>query len=91
MKLGLITGTVTATVKEPQLTGLKLLLTDVIDANGKVLEPAIVAVDTCGAGIGDRVLIVSGSAARMPSAVAGVPIDNSIIAVVDDVVNTETS
>lgn len=85
MRLALVTGTVTATVKDPQLVGQKLLLVDVVDAKGKVIQPALVAVDTCGAGVKDHVLIASGSAARMPAAVAGRPIDNSIIAIIDHV------
>lgn len=91
MKLATVIGTVTATLKDPQLVGLKLLLTDVIDAQGKVLEAAVVAVDTCGAGQGDRVLIASGSAARLPAAVVGRPVDKSIIAVVDDVSSAKSS
>lgn len=91
MRLALVTGTVTATVKDPQLVGMKLLLTDVIDGSGNVLDQALVAVDTCGAGKGDWVLIASGSAARMPASVAGKPVDYTIIAVVDDVSTAKSS
>lgn len=85
MKLAKVTGTVTATAKDERLVGLKLLLTDLIDSKGKVLRPACVAVDSCGAGVGDTVLATSGSAARMPAGLATVPIDLTIIAVVDRV------
>lgn len=85
MRLGKVTGTVTATAKDPGLVGGKLLLTDVIDGRGKVLEPALVAMDTVGAGVGDTVLIVEGSAARQPAPVASLPVDASVIAVVDRV------
>lgn len=85
MRLGLVTGTVTATTKDAQLVGSKLLLTDIIDGSGKVLIPAIVAFDTVGAGVGDQVLLAEGSAARLASSASTVPVDASIIAVVDDV------
>lgn len=85
MKLARVTGTVTATAKDAQLVGLTLLLTDVIDGKGKVIDPACVAADTCGAGVGDMVLIVQGSGARLPAQTTGVPLDATIIAVVDSV------
>ena len=85
MKLARVTGTVTATAKDPQLTGLKLLVCDVVDGAGKVLEPATVAADTVGAGLGDQVLIATGSAARLPVQTTGVPIDAVITAIVDRV------
>jgi len=90
MKLGLVTGTVTATAKDAQLVGSKLLLTDIIDAAGEVLVPATVAVDTVGAGVGDRVLLAEGSAARLASNASALPVDASIIAVVDDVTVAQT-
>lgn len=91
MKIGIVIGTVTATIKNPQLVGMKLLLTNVVDENDTVLEAAIVAVDTCGAGVGDKVLLTTGSAARMPESVAGKPVDNSIVGVVDAITTAKTS
>lgn len=85
MQLGKVTGTVTATAKAPPLTGQKLLLLDLVDAGGTVQAPSLVAADTVGAGVGDTVLVTSGSAARMAGNLASAPIDLSIIAVVDRV------
>ena len=85
MNLARVTGTVEATAKDPALAGHKLLVCDVVDGEGAVLEAALVAVDTSGAGVGDTVLLTRGSAARMPTAVAGSPVDATIIAVVDNV------
>ncbi|MFT4725911.1 MAG: ethanolamine utilization protein EutN [Granulosicoccus sp.] len=85
MRLANVIGTVIATSKDAQLVGSKLLLTNVVDSNGKVIEPSIVAVDTVGAGVGDKVLLVEGSSARIPSAVASMPVDACVIAVVDTV------
>ena len=85
MKIARVIGTATATVKADGLAGLKLLIVDVEDAHGKVLDPSRVAVDTVGAGRGDLCLMVEGSAARIPSAVAGVAIDAALIAILDHV------
>ena len=85
MKLARVTGTVEASVKDPSLAGKTLLLTDLIDGAGDVLVKAFVAVDACGAGVGDQVLVTFNSAARMPSGAAGAATDATIIAVVDRV------
>lgn len=85
MNLARVTGTVEATAKDAALAGHKLLLCDVVDGAGAVLEAALVAVDTSGAGVGDMVLMTRGSAARIPAAAAGAPVDATIIAVVDNV------
>jgi ethanolamine utilization protein EutN len=85
MKLGRVTGTVEATVKDATLTGRKLLLVDLVDGADAVIDAAHVAVDSCGAGVGDQVLITFNSAARMPADTAGAPIDAAIIAIVDRV------
>lgn len=83
MKLGKVSGTVTATAKAERLTGHKLLVVDVIDAKGKVLEAACVAPDTVGAGVGDTVLLTEGSAARMAAGLGSAPVDLAIIAIID--------
>ena len=85
MQIGLVKGTLTATAKAERLTGLKLMVVDVIDAAGKVLTPSCVAADTCGAGVGDGVLLTQGSAARMAQGLSSAPVDLAIIAVVDRV------
>ncbi len=85
MRLALVTGTVTATSKDAALVGATLLLTNIIDSKNKVIDAAVVAVDTVGAGVGDKVLLVQGSSARLPSATASSPVDATIIAVVDTV------
>ena len=85
MRLARVIGTVTATAKDAQLTGFKLLLCDIVDGGGKLLEPAVVAADTCGAGVGDTVMITQGSGARLPAGLAGVPVDASIVAIVEHI------
>jgi len=85
MKLARITGTVTATVKDPKLAGLTLLAADIEDGEGAVLEKAVVLADACGAGVGDHVLAVAGSAARIAARTAGLPVDMVAAAIVDHV------
>lgn len=85
MKLARVTGTVTATAKEAQLVGLTLLLVEYVDGAGKVTDPACVVADTCGAGVGDTVLVTHGSAARLPAQLSGAPVDAAITAIIDRV------
>lgn len=85
MRIAIVRGSLTATVKNSQLSGLKLLVTDVVDADGNVLEASLVAVDSLGAGRGDRVLLTLGSAARIPTEVAGLAIDATTVAIVDEI------
>lgn len=85
MLLAKVTGTVTATAKDARLSGHKLLIADLVDGGGRVLAPGQVAVDTVGAGAGDTVIVTSGSAARMAAGLSTLPVDLSIIAIVDRV------
>ncbi|MFK7875623.1 MAG: EutN/CcmL family microcompartment protein [Paracoccaceae bacterium] len=85
MQLGLVRGTVTATAKAERLTGLKLLVVDIVDSAGKLISADHVAPDTVGAGTGDTVLMTKGSAARMATGLSAAPVDLAIIAVVDRV------
>ena len=85
MRIARVTGTATATVKDPALSGATLLVVDVEDGAGAVLEKSIVVADACGAGVGDMVLIALGSAARMPAGAAGAPVDATAVAGVDRV------
>ena len=64
MLVGTVVGNVWATHKDATLEGLRLLLVQPMDAHGKGTAETIVAVDPMGAGIGERVLVVFGRAAR---------------------------
>ena len=52
---------------------------------GKDEAGYVVAVDTVDAGVRDRVLIVTGSSARMASGLKDSPVDAAIVGVVDTV------
>jgi microcompartment protein CcmK/EutM len=56
-----------------------------IDPYGKVDGGYLVAVDTVDAGVGETVLVVSGSSARMASGMKDCPVDAAIVGVIDHV------
>lgn len=85
MKIARITGMVTATVKDPKLSGLTLLVADIEDGTGGIIEKSVVLADACAAGVGDLVLVVSGSAARIPARTGGLPVDMVAAAIVDHI------
>ncbi|MBN2725441.1 MAG: EutN/CcmL family microcompartment protein [Deltaproteobacteria bacterium] len=84
MLLARVVGNVVSTRKAEVMIGSKLLIIEPVDfkkqkADGKPL----VAVDTVGAGIGEIVLVVQGSSARLTETTKERPADASIIAIVD--------
>jgi microcompartment protein CcmK/EutM len=85
MQLAFVLGSVTATAKTESLLSHKLLVVQPQDPAGSDTGPAEVAVDTVGAGPGDRVLIVRGSAARQPPESRAAATDLTIVAIVDSV------
>lgn len=89
MILAKIIGTVVATRKDEGLVSHKLLVARPISPRGKAEGGYLVAVDTVDAGVGETVLIVSGSSARMASGLKDRPVDAAIVGVVDAVEITE--
>lgn len=83
MLLGRVVGTVVASRKEEELTGLKLLLVRGADAEGKASGSLVVAIDAVGAGVGEVVLYCSGSSARQTKVTKDRPVDATIMAIVD--------
>lgn len=85
MQLARVIGTVVATRKDPRLEGFKLLVVRLQSPGGKDEAGYVIAVDTVGAGVGERVLIVQGSSARMARDAQDKPIDAAIVGIVDTV------
>ena len=85
MILARVVGTVVATRKDDRLMGTKLLLVRQVDPRGKDEASYMVAVDTVDAGGNDKVLIVTGSSARMASGLKDCPVDAAIVGVIDSV------
>ncbi|HEX2454771.1 MAG TPA: EutN/CcmL family microcompartment protein [Vicinamibacterales bacterium] len=85
MILAQIVGTVVATRKDERLVSNKLLIARPMDPRGKPEGSYVVAVDTVDAGVGETVLIVSGSSARMASGLKDCPVDAAIVGIVDNI------
>lgn len=71
-----------ATRKDEALVGLKFMAVKII--GGKDEGKLIIAVDTIGAGIGERVLICQGSSARRMPNLESAPVDATIVGIVDE-------
>lgn len=85
MQIARIIGSAVATVKDPKLTGLKLLVAQKATPDDKVYgEPFLVA-DTVGAGEGELVILVEGSSARKTLKTADAPVDAVIIGILDSI------
>src|ERR1041385_4966070 len=71
--------------KEPRRVSNKLLVARPMDPHGKSEGNYLVAVDTVDAGVGETVLIVSGSSARMASGMKDCPVAAGTVGIVDTV------
>src|SRR5262245_47015393 len=91
MFLARVTGSVIATQKLAAMTGRKLLTVEPLRVEPEQRDRLVgtgrtfVCVDTVGAGLGELVLIVQGSSARMTPETEKLPVDCTIIGIVDSV------
>ena len=83
MQLARVIGEVVSTVKDANLTGTKLLVLQPLDANGGNAGRTVVALDSVGAGRGERVFFVRGREAAFPFYPAEPPADATIVGIVD--------
>lgn len=97
MRLATVLGQVVATVKDPGLDRFTLLVVqDGIPVDGPVGPPtgtAYVAVDLVGAGVGELVLVVGGSTARLAASAAtgtDCPTDQAVVGIADSVIERGT-
>lgn len=99
MRLATVLGQVVATVKEPGLGRFTLLVVQDGSPADDGADPAppgrppYVAVDLVGAGVGELVLVVGGSAARLAAgAAAGAdcPTDQAVVGIADTVIERGT-
>lgn len=84
MIIGIVIGHVWATRKEETLNGLKFMVVQRVDVAGNSEHESFVAVDCVGSGIGERVLIVTGSQARKAGGINDAPVDAAIVGILDD-------
>jgi len=78
-----VIGTIVSTQKEKSMEGLKFMLLQQVDMEGRETGGQVVAVDAVGAGIGEYVLYASGSSARQTVATDKKPVDAVIMAIID--------
>ena len=82
MIIGKIIGSVVSTRKNEKLVGSKFMIVETCADTGEYKR--IVAVDNVGAGIGEMVLVATGSAARVGCDKNSAPIDAAIVGIIDD-------
>ncbi|MCL1997125.1 MAG: EutN/CcmL family microcompartment protein [Defluviitaleaceae bacterium] len=88
MIIGLVVGSVVSTQKDESLVGYKLLVVQQLNIKGEVVSNKdMVAVDFAGAGVGDKVLLSSGSSARQSARKEKAPIDLAIVGIIDTMEN----
>ena len=86
MLIAKVIGTIVATRKHELLVGSNIQVVQPLECSGN--EPngdPFVAVDAVGAGVGERVIIVRGSGARLAVDNDQCPVDATIIGIIDQV------
>lgn len=83
MQLARVIGDVVATIKDANLTGLKLLVLQPITASGEGVGRTLVALDSVGAGVGEHVFFVRGREAAFPFYPGEPPADATVVGIVD--------
>ena len=79
MILAEVIGTVVSTQKEASMQGLRFMLVQPVNLDGKATGASVVAVDSVGAGLGEMVMYCTGSSARQTQATNNRPCDAVII------------
>lgn len=82
MIVGKVVGSVVATRKNEKLLGSKFMIVEPVSNMEK--SGRIVAIDNVGAGIGETVLVATGSAARIGCSMQEAPVDAAIVGIVDN-------
>lgn len=85
MELARVIGNIVSTIKDPSLTGYKLLIIQPLDHHLREVAEPLVAVDPLLAGPGDLVAWIGGREAclAMPHELS--PVDAAIVEIVDQV------
>ncbi len=85
MQVAKVRGTVVSTQKDPSLRGVKLLLLQLVDEEGRIIPEYEVAGDNVGAGVDEWVLVSRGSAARQVLGNEQRPLDAVVVAIIDTI------
>lgn len=86
MQIARVIGTVVSTQKDPKFEGAKLLLVQPVTVDDHPRGAPLLAVDSVGAGVRERVLIVlEGRAAGEALGRKAAPVDAAIVGIIDSV------
>jgi ethanolamine utilization protein EutN len=86
MQIARVVGTVVATQKHRKFQGAKLLLVQPINLDGTARGHTLLAVDSVGAGVEEKVLIVlEGRAAGEALNRKAAPVDAAVVGIIDAV------
>jgi microcompartment protein CcmK/EutM len=86
MQIARVVGTVVSSHKHRKFDGAKLLLVQPIDLDDQPRGTMLLAVDSVGAGVHEKVLVVlEGRAAGEALGRKGAPVDAAIIGIVDSI------
>jgi ethanolamine utilization protein EutN len=83
MQLARVIGEVVATMKDPNLSAITLLVLQPLSPSGEPIGRTLVAADSVGAGVGENVFFVRGREAAYPFYPAEPPTDASVVGIVD--------
>ncbi len=83
MIIGKVIGSVVSTRKNENLVGNKFMIVEPVEKMA-AKNSQLVAIDNIGAGIGEYVLVATGSAARIGCEMETAPVDAAIVGIVDD-------
>lgn len=86
MILGLVAGEMYGTIKHPFYEGKRLLVVEKTTVEGKPTGDYLIAVDSVGAGAGERVIVLDeGTGARQVLNSKDGPVRSVVVGIVDDV------
>lgn len=86
MQIGRVVGTVVSTQKSAKLESAKLMLVQLLSLEDEPRGAAILAIDSVGAGVGEKVLVViEGRAAGEALGRKAAPVDAAIVGIIDQV------
>lgn len=84
MRIGRVVGNIWATRKDTSLAGFKLMVVEQEQEYSSEGSRRVIAVDYIGAGIGERVIIATGSAARNSKELSDSLVDATIVGILDE-------
>jgi len=83
MLAGKVVGSIVSTRKCENLVGNKFMVVELVNSMQRDAKQ-LIAIDNIGAGIGEYVLVATGSAARIGCKLENAPIDAAIVGIIDD-------